>query len=281
MLQLSSYKLIATDFCGRINVHDLPEQTLMELLVSNIDDHESVLDKNGEYKNISEWDGLKRDDKGNITHIAWSVDTDYYFDLDESVFQPGGSIDLLYLPPHLVQFAIEEMQLKGTVETSTLPRTLEDFHVSANSLSGTFDVAGLPKTLMVLEISKNKFSGSFALADAPQKLVLLKAAGNDFSGSIDLTNLGPELYNLSLQNNAFSGTIDLRKIPKSICYVSLQGNKFAQEELVIEEFDGIRYIYVDKTFGKVKFHSGENVFLSDNYSMGYWTIQMPQQQRKA
>ena len=279
MLLALSVGLSAFDFCGRVNIQALPEQALMELLVANIEDHEILLDDNGDFTSTNKWKGLTKDDEDKITDIEWSVDLDYYYDVDDSVFQPGGSIDLQYLPPHLVNFKIADMQLHSTIETSTLPRSLKQFDIQRNCFTGSFELAGLPSNLIMLLIPQNELSGSFDLSSAPRRLLCLDAYENNFFGALDLTNLGPELNSLRLEDNAFTGIIDLRRLPSKLTSISLQRNKFAQEELVIGECHKHIYIKVDFAVGNIRHIENKKILKDDRYKVNYWTIQIAPKMR--
>ena len=87
---------------GRFAKDLMDEQAMMELLVASIQDTHHLQDKDGEFLDICEWDGVKIDSDGSVIEVDFDVLRGSIMmggDIEELFFVgPGGSIDLRWLP---------------------------------------------------------------------------------------------------------------------------------------------------------------------------------------
>ena len=146
-----------------------------------------------------------------------------------SLLQPGGSIDLLSIPPKATDLHFSSLHLSGTLNTAGLPRTLRRLSCVENELRGGLNTLALPKFCISVEVGSNRLEGSVCLETLPETLIILRAAKDAFSGEIDICALPPVLNWLDLSNNSLQGTISLECIPESI-----NGNNLRQKVLYVE-----------------------------------------------
>mmetsp|Transcript_6834 Transcript_6834/g.10346 ORF Transcript_6834/g.10346 Transcript_6834/m.10346 type:complete len:212 (-) Transcript_6834:20-655(-) len=166
---------------GRVDKASFTQQTLMEILIENIEVQDSIV--HGE--SITQWFGVSmRND---------SVDTIRWLGV-----RLGGSIDFRWLPP-----------------------TLTSINAVKNDFSGETCLTELPPTLQVFNISENHFCGSLDLTTLPESLTSMCVSGNNFSGSIDLTKLPKSLASLSLQSNPLDGEADFSQLPDALIHLNV------------------------------------------------------------
>ena len=240
-----SFLLVDPIAIGRADKHSMPHQTLMEMLVIDLQDKNCFRDKNGDFHDITLWKGVTLTQDGEVdsidlhfyVHFSCFDDSDNEDNDDEDpdavgVVRPGGSIDLQWIPSSVTDFRTSDLNLAGSIDTLTLPRELNDLNLENNCFSGTFNAAGLPQSVHMLNVSHNQFCGSLDLTSLPQKLRVFDVSHNDFSGSINLSSLPTKLNALLLQDNRLSGSIDLRFLPRKLLNCRLEQNKFEQEVVV-------------------------------------------------
>mmetsp|Transcript_33682 Transcript_33682/g.52658 ORF Transcript_33682/g.52658 Transcript_33682/m.52658 type:complete len:243 (-) Transcript_33682:113-841(-) len=211
---------------GKIDKSTLSQQTLMELLVENLNKSTNVfLDPNGSYMEVSTWHGVTfRDDSVKV--IDWHFE---FSDRGGSCVHPGGSIDLQWIPGTVISFHIGYLKLEGSVDTVVLPRGLERLRLDANKFCGTFLTEHLPRGLTHVGISRNNLSGSLDMTCLPAALREFIALGNSFSGTVDLTKLPGTLEQLSLSKNALEGSVNLENLPRPMKHIELHLNRFQQD----------------------------------------------------
>ena len=163
---------------GRVDKSSLPEQVLMELVVSRVDSFGDFHDPDG-FKPISKWTGLNLNDFGNVISIVW-----------ESLFYYG-TIDMKWLPAHLESFCIEDCNLLGSLETPYLPVKLLYVNVAYNQLSGNFDASALPPKIEFIDVTQNLFMGGLSLQSLPCAVQVANFSENCFEGGVILDNLPP------------------------------------------------------------------------------------------
>ncbi|KNH05413.1 leucine-rich repeat protein [Perkinsela sp. CCAP 1560/4] len=137
---------------GRADKHSMPHQTLMEMLVADLQDKKCFRDKNGDFHDINSWEGISLTQDGEVNSINLECYADFRFgvefdDEDEDtkgVVRPGGSIDFQWIPSSVTDFSTSDLNLAGSIDTRTLPRELNDLNLEKNHFSGTFNAAGLP-----------------------------------------------------------------------------------------------------------------------------------------
>ena len=246
--------------CGRVDVSSLSDQTLLELLVSDMHHVDKVQDADGDFLDIAEWKGVEVADAG-VTQIEFRQ-TDSLFAVDEDfTVGPKGSIDLQWLPKTLQVFNIDEMELHGTIETSALPCAMRYLNISDNAFQGTFCTKGLPETIEFVLISCNELHGSISLDHLPRNIELFCAQSNNFSGELNFLKLPESLNALYLYKNKFRGKIDLSRIPARLRSLNIRRNQITQETLVIAvSAQGIPRISLDEDkFGNIINTDGENI----------------------
>mmetsp|Transcript_11450 Transcript_11450/g.17321 ORF Transcript_11450/g.17321 Transcript_11450/m.17321 type:complete len:287 (-) Transcript_11450:53-913(-) len=223
----------------RTDKDSLPRQTLMELLVSNLDDKAIFRDSNGDFYEISDWNGVALDDSGEVTEINWERDDGYSFFDEEDVVEnsdlpkQGGSIDLKWLPSTVTDVTISDLCVQGTINTYELPRSLVVLDVRKNAFEGSFDIRGLPAEFRSLWGSENRFLGSVLLEALPDHMHSVSLSQNSFSGTLALNSLPETLLHLYLSNNKFCGVLDLSNLSASLTYVRLEENEFYKANVLI------------------------------------------------
>ena len=218
---------------GRFDANSLPDQTCMELLVTDLS--KSILrlfrDENGAFHDVCKWMAVKCNADGGVTRVrfitmAW-----------------GGTVNLQYIPPFVKEFALENrkasFRLSGSLETAMLPQGLTKFTATWHGLDGTVDLATLPSPLVTFDIQKNFFTGSCDLASLPQNLKELNVRGNKMSGKIDLRTLPPVIQRLNLEENAFTREVDFQRLPETLWMLVLEGNSFTGEICMAQRKEGI------------------------------------------
>ena len=225
--------LIAADSIGRVDVHTLPQETLMELLVENFAHTMPIIAsaRDHQYIPVRSWNGVHFAPNGNIATIDWSFSQ--YGHFLTCAFDKGGSIDFQFIPQSVLDFRINNMELHGTVDTSCLPPRLKRFAVRTNQLKGAFSLKGLPETIESLNISSNRMEGSLDLENCPQKAIYLRAKDNNFSGTLDFSNVSVSLKELDLSMNKFYGPIDVSNIAHALQFFWLEKNEFRDEVITL------------------------------------------------
>ena len=214
------------DRAARVDPESLPEQTLMEIFVSNMKGKDEFQDAHGEFLPVHRWKGVTTDAEGAVEEIRWENGYAMYDDYSDALASPGGTIDFKYASRRLESFSATNMELYGTVETRYLPDTMQCLRIAHNFLSGTFDLSGLPENIVRVDIEGNEFTGSLDFTNVPETLAFFDGANNEFSGSLDLTRLSDFIQDIDLNGNSLSGDIDLRRVPKHLQILSLHDNAF-------------------------------------------------------
>eukprot|EP00009_Paramoeba_aestuarina_P014310 CAMPEP_0201530018 /NCGR_PEP_ID=MMETSP0161_2-20130828/43503_1 /ASSEMBLY_ACC=CAM_ASM_000251 /TAXON_ID=180227 /ORGANISM="Neoparamoeba aestuarina, Strain SoJaBio B1-5/56/2" /LENGTH=243 /DNA_ID=CAMNT_0047932135 /DNA_START=14 /DNA_END=742 /DNA_ORIENTATION=+ len=212
----------------------------MELLVENFVGNSAFKDSDGNFLDVENWRGLRRDDSGMITLVDWGTKMgmrlfDSGENIDEEFELDGeGIIDLQWLPPTTLECVLQFLDLEGSVETSQLPRGLKHLDILYNEFVGSFDTRFLPQSIESFLLTANNLSGSFHLSVDLPNLIKIRANKNRFSGSLDFTHLPPAIQGINLAANSFSGTINLRALPESLTqHLCISGNEISQEVLVL------------------------------------------------
>ena len=249
-----SYSADTTGF-GRVNIDSMPDQTLMELLVADIENNTALYDCDG-FLDIQSWEGLSFDDDENLKKIDFSAafgfgglggglfgdDSDEDEEEDTFIIGPNGSIDFKWIPKSVTDFEIFWLKLKGTIETSELSEDLNHFDVSSNLLAGTFCIASLPQNIHHVSISSNHLCGTLQIEKLPPKMTFFSAESNKFHGTLNLKNLPQNMHSLRLGVNDFSGSVDMSNLPSTMQFCSLHRTGIKQEALVIQVPDlGVKY----------------------------------------
>mmetsp|Transcript_7095 Transcript_7095/g.10726 ORF Transcript_7095/g.10726 Transcript_7095/m.10726 type:complete len:278 (-) Transcript_7095:57-890(-) len=232
--------LILADDVSRVSHELLSQQTLTEVLVSELDGKVEFQDAKGGYHEISEWPGVTMDAEGSITGISFGRNFESYFagGLDDpEVFEltRGGSVDLQWLPQTTKTLNLSCMGIDGSADTVMLPRVLDELDLTENMFSGSFDMVSLPVSIQRIEIAENVFSGNLDLSANLPSLYMLSAQINRFSGSLNLTALPPRIRWIYVERNKFSGSISLLHLPDSLNHLNISNNQLTQDILHVGE----------------------------------------------
>ncbi|KNH06589.1 hypothetical protein XU18_2610 [Perkinsela sp. CCAP 1560/4] len=157
---------------GKVDLHSLPTQTVMELLVSDFQSKTDCFnDWDGSFLPFNRWPGVIIDDHSDVQEISWVCGNYRY--RDDSQF--GGTFHFRYLPDSITEANIRRNDFKGTINTIELPRGMQSLIASSNKLNGTLNVSSLPFEMKYLDLSDNELSGSLDLSALPrmfEKLLL-------------------------------------------------------------------------------------------------------------
>ena len=256
----SIISIACADPTARCNMDSLSDQTRMELLVERLDGKALFQRENGEFWEL-EWPGVTCGEDGHVTEIIWTSEEPLMD--DDVVVQPGGSIDLMLLPPHLEGVSITQLSLEGSIITSSLPINLQVLELNENRFAGEFRIEDLPASIRRISLHENKLTGSLNIPSLPASTQHFDACFNLFAGTLDLTQLSASLRNLILSGNRFTGGIDLRNINKAVCLdsIGLECNDIRQETLLIGDLPPeLRVIRFDlNAFGKIMHVDGREI----------------------
>ena len=202
---------------GRIHPDSLEQQDLMELLVEGIVEKHHFKE-NGDYMAISRWRSVEQDGCGHVTGIGW-------FQYSGVCFFVGGTMDLSYLPPTVLNFDSPGQHLMGTIATRRLPVALVSIDVSNNHYSGRLALAELPAEMRIADFSHNLFTGNVDLTRLPAKIEGLSIKGNFFTGSVDFRKLPQSLVDIDISSNKLSGTIADFRMPDALAFFRICKNR--------------------------------------------------------
>eukprot|EP00009_Paramoeba_aestuarina_P009054 CAMPEP_0201517834 /NCGR_PEP_ID=MMETSP0161_2-20130828/8845_1 /ASSEMBLY_ACC=CAM_ASM_000251 /TAXON_ID=180227 /ORGANISM="Neoparamoeba aestuarina, Strain SoJaBio B1-5/56/2" /LENGTH=249 /DNA_ID=CAMNT_0047915455 /DNA_START=37 /DNA_END=786 /DNA_ORIENTATION=+ len=229
------------------------DQTVLELLIAQMREADALKNTDGDFVPIESWDGIEFHDCGSVKSITWQYNqqNNYYF------YQPGGSIELRWLPLKCTQVRITNLQLHGKLDTGDLPPDLEVLLLSMNCLSGTFSIDHLPREVRNVQIFSNNFAGSLDLQNMPRTMFYFDASFNTFSGKLHFTNLPDSLEILRLEDNRFSGEVSMRSLPIKLLRVYINANEVSQDKLIIDnrinrriEIDHNAFATIEMTDGR-------------------------------
>ena len=211
-LQLAAME---TQALGRVEYTNIPQQSLMELMVADLLRPIPFEKPNGHFMPIDSWTGLAFTATGDVKSITW---TNYGL---------NGTIYFQWTPPTVQKFAANDNRLRCTIDLSVLDRTrMVSLNAERNEIHGSIDLEHLPNTLEGLSLAVNQLTGSIVLNQLPDSLSILDLRINRLSGSVDLTRLPKKMTWLNLMSNEFEGTVQLHCLPPKMRNVYLNGNRF-------------------------------------------------------
>ena len=223
----------------------LPQQALMEHLISGLSDSKEFKDANDNMLDIHDWRGVTCNSEGDVEMIEWDeieegdIDTRWVPSTVRilSIVQSEvcGSIDFLVLPEGLVELLIECTCFSDAVDLRNIRSSIRSIELESNDFSGSVHLSGLANTLEVLSLSGNAFTGTVDLGALPESMVSLNLGRNELTGVVDLRHLPSNLGALFLRHNAFHGSIDLDSLPASLHTLYLSHNKL-EGEVNLESF---------------------------------------------
>mmetsp|Transcript_20841 Transcript_20841/g.32518 ORF Transcript_20841/g.32518 Transcript_20841/m.32518 type:complete len:238 (-) Transcript_20841:32-745(-) len=220
---------------GRIDKSTLSQETLMELLISQIVNKEVICGPEEDLQR--QWKEVTLNENGEVLRIQW-----IYYKLE-------GTFHLEWLPPTATSVMVTyNSKLEGTIHLTSLPEPLIKLNLARNSFSGEIDLTRLPAKLERLYVNANQFCGTVCLTKLPSSLVSLYLSENQFFGPVDLTSLPEGLEDFRLHNNDFSGETDFLHLPENLRelhadHTKLSGDLYAKDD---------QYFYVEKS--QVKIH---------------------------
>ena len=159
----------------RVQIDMLPDQTLLELLISELDENTQRLhqDSDGVYRPIDTWESLGIDTNGLVSDFC-SVQR-------------------------------YDQKWSGSLVPKYLPQSVKIVRIRLTYIDGTVDFAAFPQSLEALILENNRFSGSAALEELPASMGTIAISSNRFTGTIAFENLPPRLERLDVMNNGFTG----------------------------------------------------------------------------
>ena len=275
------FTLVDSSALGRLDYLSMSQQALMECLVAQFNEKslQIFLDENKNFKDISEWGGVKCDDEGDVVQIEWS---------DASRHGLEGSIDFQWIPPTVKTLKLEAHcfapSLIGSLDVHVLPRSLQVLRiyiykthpVGEITIRGNFN--DLPESIETFDTSGCTLHMPFCLIGIPQRLHEIRITHHEF-GNIDLrcdstalTNLTltkgskqgtvsflespPMLASLDLTENRLVGSVSFKGLPDCLEGISLGENSF-HGTIVFEDLpSSLRFIFLQTTkFEKIIFNS--------------------------
>ena len=206
---------------GRVNYSSFSDQTLMEMLIGDLDDEtkKKYQDSEKMYLDVCKWDCVKCDDDGNVIAINPKGDV-------------KGSLQLSYIPPKVREFDASYKGLTGPADLAYLPQSLEELYLDNNKLAGSVDLGNLPQNMHTLYLDSNKLTGSIKLSNLPKNMQGLFLHCNAFSGSIELTNLPQSLLSLTFNSNELTGSFIATNLPPKLEKIEAGYNLFSATAVV-------------------------------------------------
>ena len=212
--------LSADSALGRADYSSFSEQTLMEMLISDMHmddvDRSEFYDATGDFKDYTEWPGVMTSPSGKIVSIDWTE------------APASGPLPLAYLPRSLEKLKLSSLwsNFSGTVDAAALPRGMVEISIEKNAFHGEIDFASLPRSIHLIDFSENRFHGGVDAAGLPRGMTYLNLAENAFSGEFNFQALPQTLQYLHIDDNEFSGVVLFENFPPSIAIVLMNGNRF-------------------------------------------------------
>ena len=118
---------------GRLDYESLPQQALMEMVVSQMSDlnQKRLKDKNGNFLDLSEWEGVYMNEDSTIKKVIWG-----FHNRSNTKPKNQGRICLEWLPESVEVFKINFRGFEGELDCSKLPKELRDFRIYNNRWKG-------------------------------------------------------------------------------------------------------------------------------------------------
>ena len=235
-----------TTSLGRVDFHSLPQQALMEIMISDLIRPDLFRKECGQYHKINRWSGLLLTSDENVKAISWShyqlKGTIYFEWVPETVekFVVDGNrlrctINLYLLDrTALKTLNVDRNELHGSVDLTHLPQVMESLSLAVNQLTGSIDLTRLPDSLRLLDLRLNQLSGSVNLTKLPKMMNWLNIMNNELEGTIDLSSLPQYMRNMYLNHNAFEGDLRLSHLPSALHWIDLSENQL-QGEVCVEQ----------------------------------------------
>ena len=221
------FTLVDPSTLGRMDYFSMSQQVLMECLVANFDagSLQNFRDKSKDFKDVSEWVGVKCNGEGDVVRIDW---------YNTGSLGIGGSVDFRWIPPTVEFLRIVAWSsgkpLAGSLDLRALPGDLKQlrFESCEGSSSISFEVNGgfgdIPQSLEGLEIAGCVWDTEFCLTNIPNMLQGINITHHKF-GTIDLRCDSAALKDLSIRDGIHEGTISFLGSPPSLRDLNLEKNE--------------------------------------------------------
>ena len=229
------FALAADDLLGRVDIHSLSQQTIMEIFADGLAEKlkKILQDEHGSYHDVCNWRIVTCNDDNVITNI-------------KLLGCAGGRAAFSYIPTTVTSFQASYSALEGSLETHGLPNNLEILRAQQNTLTGTVDMCQLPAALRIMNIAFNFFCGECDLTSLPEHLEELYVQQNQLSGSVVLDKLPVSLSHLDLEVNQFSGELCFDNLPRAMVSICLGSNGFCGEFKILDVPETLTEITANK-----------------------------------
>mmetsp|Transcript_38762 Transcript_38762/g.61402 ORF Transcript_38762/g.61402 Transcript_38762/m.61402 type:complete len:278 (-) Transcript_38762:50-883(-) len=224
MLFLYNFLSADEEPIGKIEKSSFSEQTLLELFVKDVNDVDCFRDNNNDFRDITGtafYSGLTEESivwKNRMVTL-WDDEFDYMHDS----LQPGGTINLAWIPFRVRKLCLDRMEFEGHFRACFLPETMEECDLGENNLQGSVDTAKLPRSLIILSLGDNMLEGEIDFHSLPPSLELLDLSDNCFTGNVYMSG-GQSIQTMRLSRNRFGEVIDLSDLPKNLSILEFERN---------------------------------------------------------
>ena len=212
---------------GRLDYLSMSQQALMECLVAQLNENSLQIfrDENKNFKDISEWTGVKCNDDGDVVQIEWN---------DSGRHGMQGSIDFQWIPPTVktlkLQMFTSAPSLIGSLDVHVLPQSLHTLFMRIHTndptdqiaISGSF--SDLPESMETVDTLRCTLHMPLCLIGIPQRLHKIYIRDHEF-GNIDLRCDSTALTNLMLTKGSRKGTISFFESPPMLAHLDLKENR--------------------------------------------------------
>ena len=234
----------------------LPDQTKMELVMSNCACAAIFKDSEGAFRDIHTWVNVKVEDETVValTEVHDSLRGIQLHWLPEKVrtvrlprAHIDGTLPSGKLPPALIYLSLEDNDLCGELCLAHLPQKIRYLNLQGNLLTGSLDFSNSPPEIESIYLGRNKFAGSTPLDAVPETLQILYMNGNALTGTISLSHLPPSMEELNLSGNPVSGSLRLENIPESMKLIDLSSTELMGTAVVLGVGDAFWHLNVMNT----------------------------------
>ena len=205
----------------------MSQQALMECLVAQFNEISlhNFRDENRNFKDISEWTGVKCNEDGDVAKIEWN---------DSGLHRMQGSIDFQWIPPTVQDLKLDsnffKLDLFGSVDVHLLPRGLHTLfmRIYTNNPTDTIVFSGsfsdLPESMETFDTLGCTLDMPFFLIGIPQRLHEIHISYHEFA-NIDLRCDSTALTNLTLTKGSKQGTVSFLESPPMLASLDLTENR--------------------------------------------------------
>ena len=147
----------ADALCGRCCIDDLPQQSLMELLIADVPNASNVYEgANMTADDCCTWKGIACTD-GIVQRISWAFQ-----------FAPASVLmHLRYVPARVTEPIMLANGMRETVEMTSLPRELRPLNLGINWFHDSVPLGEMAFSIVTFSMQRNALSGSIDLQGLP------------------------------------------------------------------------------------------------------------------